>query len=58
MVYMLLVRPTLVHDIKRLEIEFTHGYRPGASVVYVSIYNEHRDERFVKDVDTSNWSPH
>jgi hypothetical protein len=49
---MLLVRPTLVHDIKRLEIEFTHGYRPGASVVYVSIYNEHRDERFVKDVDT------
>jgi hypothetical protein len=26
MVYMLLVRPTLANDIKRLEVEFTHGY--------------------------------
>jgi hypothetical protein len=30
MVYMLLVRPTLAHDIKRLEAEFTQGYWPGA----------------------------
>jgi hypothetical protein len=58
MVYMPLVRPTLAHDIKRLEAEFTHGYRPGAPVFYVSITNEHGDERFVKDVNTSNWGLH
>jgi hypothetical protein len=37
MVYMPLVRPTLAYDIKKLEAEFTHGYRPGAPVFYVSI---------------------
>jgi hypothetical protein len=58
MVYMPLVRPTLTHDIKRLEAEFIHGYRPGAPVFYVSITNEHGEERFVKDVDTSKWDPH
>jgi hypothetical protein len=58
MVYMLLVRPTLTHDIKRLEAEFIHGYRLGALVFYVSITNEHGEERFVKDVDTSKWDPH
>jgi hypothetical protein len=41
MVYMPLVRPTLAHNIKRLEAEFTHGYRPRALVFYVSICNEH-----------------
>jgi hypothetical protein len=54
MVYMPLVRPTLGNDIKRLEAEFTHGYRPGTPVFYVSICNEHGEERFVKDVDTSD----
>jgi hypothetical protein len=58
MVYMPLVRPTLAQDIKRLEAEFTHGYRPGAPVFYVSITNEHGEERHVTDVDTSNWGPH
>jgi hypothetical protein len=58
MIYMPLVRPTLVHDIKRLEAEFTHGYRPGASVFYVSTTNENGEERLLKDVDTSNWGPH
>jgi hypothetical protein len=58
MVYMLLIRPTLAHDIKRLEAEFTHGYSPRAPMFYVSICNEHGDERFVKDVDTSCWGPH
>jgi hypothetical protein len=58
MVYMPLVRPTLVHDIKRLEVEFTHGYRPRVPVFYVSICNEHREERSVKDEDTSNWGLH
>jgi hypothetical protein len=54
MVYMLLVRPTLAHNIKRLEAKFTHGYRPGVLVFYVSICNEHREERSVKDEDVSN----
>jgi carbohydrate-selective porin OprB len=49
---------TLAHDIKRLEAEFTHGYRPRASVFYVSTTNENGDERLVKDVGTSNWGPH
>jgi hypothetical protein len=57
-VYVPQVRPTLAHKIKRLEAEFTHGYWPGAPVFYVSITNEHGDERFVKVVDTSNWGPH
>jgi hypothetical protein len=40
MVYMPLVHPTLANDIKKLEAEFIHGYRPGAPVFYVSICNE------------------
>jgi hypothetical protein len=58
MVYMPLVRPTLTNDIKRLEAEFTHGYRPGSPVFYVSICNDKGEEQFVRDVDTSNWGPH
>jgi hypothetical protein len=58
MVYMPLVHPTLANDIKRLEAEFTHGYRLGAPVFHVSICNKHGEERFVKDENTSNWGPH
>ena len=58
MLYMPLVRSTLATDIKKLEIEFTHGYRPGALVFYVSICNEKGEERSVTDEDKSNWSPH
>jgi hypothetical protein len=58
MVYMPLVRPTLAKDIKRLEAEFTHGYRDGARVFYVSICNEKEEERSVKNENTSNWGPH
>jgi hypothetical protein len=58
MVYMPVVRPTLAYDIKRLEAEFTYGYRPGAPVFYVSICNLDGEELSVKDVDTSNWGPH
>ena len=54
MIYMLVVHPTLVHDIKKLEAEFTYGYRPGASISYVSTTNENEDERLVNDVDTNN----
>jgi hypothetical protein len=58
MVYMPLVRPILAIDIKRLEAEFTHGYRPGAPVFYVFLYNKKGEERSMKDEDTSNWGPH
>ena len=58
MIYMPLVRPTLAQDIKRLEAEFTNGYRPGASVFYVSTTDENGEERLVKDVDTTGWGPH
>ena len=57
-IYMPLVRLTLAHDIKRLEAEFTHGYRRGASMFYVSITNEIGKERLVKDVNINNWGPH
>ena len=54
MVYISLVCPILANDIKRLEVEFTHVYQPGTPVFYVSVYNEKKEERFVKDEDTSN----
>jgi hypothetical protein len=54
MVYMPLVRPTLANDIKKLEAEFIHGYRPGAPVFYVSICNETGEERSVMEEDTSH----
>ena len=58
MIYMSLVCPTLAQDMKRLKVEFIHRYRLGASVFYVSTTNEIKEERLVKDVDTSNWGPH
>jgi hypothetical protein len=58
LVYMPLVRPTLASDIKRLEAEFTHGYRAGASVFYVSICNERGEERSVSSKDMKDWNDH
>ena len=58
MLYMPLVRPTLATDIKKLEAEFAHGYRPGAPVFYVSISNEKGEERTVTDEDKRSWGPH
>jgi hypothetical protein len=45
MVYMPLVQLTLDSDIKRLRTEFTHGYRIGANVFFVSLTNEKGEER-------------
>jgi hypothetical protein len=58
MVYMPLVHPTLANDIKRLKAEFTHGYKPGALVFYVSICNEVGEERFVSNEEKARWGPH
>ena len=57
MVYMPLVRPTLESDIKRLEAEFAHGYRHGASVFYVTLCNERGEEKFVTDEVKKSWDP-
>jgi hypothetical protein len=57
LMYMPLVRPTLQSDIKRLEAEFTHGYRPGSTVFYVSFTNDVGDECFVTDEDKKDWGP-
>ena len=53
-IYVPLVRPTLAHDIKRLEAKFIHGYRPRTFVFYVSTSKKDGVEMLVKDVDTSN----
>lgn len=58
MIYMPLVRPTLASDIKRLEAEFAHGYREGASVFYVSLCNERGEERSVTLKDMEGWNEH
>ena len=39
-----LVRPILAIDIKRLEVEFTHGYHPKTPVFHVSISNDKGEE--------------
>jgi hypothetical protein len=58
MVYMPLVQPTLASDIKRLEVKFTHGFCAGASVFYVSICNEHGEERSISSEDMKGWNDH
>jgi hypothetical protein len=35
-----MVRPTLASDLAKLEQEFVHGYKEGASVFYVTTNNE------------------
>ena len=47
MVYMPLIRPTHVNNIKKLEAEFIHGYQPGTLVFYISICNDKGEERSV-----------
>jgi hypothetical protein len=41
-----------------LEAKFSHGYRLGASVFYVSLCNENGEERSVTDEDQQKWGPH
>jgi hypothetical protein len=46
-----LVRPTLLSDVKRLEAEFSHAYRPGANIFYVSLCDENGKKRTVTAKD-------
>ena len=57
MLAMPMVRPTLPNDLAKLEQEFVHGYREGASVFYVTITNEEGKTHEVTEADNASWGP-
>jgi hypothetical protein len=52
-----MVRPTLTSDLAKLEQEFVHGYREGASVFYVTVTNEERKTPEITEADKASWDP-
>jgi len=52
-----MVRPTLASDLAKLEQEFVHGYRDGASVFYVTTTNEDGKTQDVLEADKASWGP-
>ena len=52
-----MVRPTLASDLAKLEQEFVHGYREGASVFYVTTTNEDGKTQEVGEADKASWGP-
>jgi hypothetical protein len=57
MLAMPMVRPTLASDLVKLEQEFVHGYREGASVFYVTTTNEDSKTQEVLEADKASWGP-
>ena len=57
MLAMPMVRPTLASDLAKLEQEFVHGYREGASVFYVTTTNEDGKTQEVLEADKVSWGP-
>ena len=57
MLAMPMVRPTLPTDLAKLEQEFVHGYREGASVFYVTITGEEGNTHEVTESDKASWGP-
>ena len=57
MLAMPMVRPTLSSDLGKLEQEFVHGYRDGASVFYVSLTDEEGRTHEVSEADKASWGP-
>jgi hypothetical protein len=57
MLAMPMVRPTLSSDLSKLEQEFVHGYRDGASVFYVSLTDEEGKTHEVTEADKASWGP-
>ena len=57
MLAMPMVRPTLSSDLGKLEQEFVHGYRDGASVFYVSLTDEEGRTYEVCEADKESWGP-
>ena len=57
MLAMPMVRPTLPSDLAKLEQEFVHGYREGASVFYVTITDEEGKTHEITEADRASWGP-
>ena len=57
MLAMPMVRPTLSSDLAKLEQEFVHGYREGASVFYVTTTNKDGKTHEMSEVDKTSWGP-
>lgn len=57
MLAMPMVRPTLHSDLSKLEQEFVHGYREGASVFYLSTTDEEGKSREISENDKAKWGP-
>ena len=57
MLAMPIVRPTLSSDLAKLEQEFVHGYREGASVFYVTITDEEGKTQEVTEAYKASWGP-
>ena len=57
MLAMPMVRPTLSSDLGKLEQEFVHGYRDGASVFYVSVTDEEGRTHEVSASVKASWGP-
>ena len=57
MLAMPMVRPTLSSDLAKLEAEFVHGYREGASVFYVTVTDEQGNSHEVTKDDKASWGP-
>ena len=57
MLAMPMVRPTLHSDLSKLEQEFVHGYREGASVFYLSTTDEEGKTREISESDKAKWGP-
>ena len=57
MLAMPMVRPTLSTDLAKLEQEFVHGYREGASVFYVTITDEEGKTHEVTEAHKASWGP-
>ena len=57
MLAMPMVRPTLPSDLAKLEQEFVHGYREGASFFYVTITDEEGKTHEVNEAEKALWGP-
>ena len=57
MLAMPMVRPTLSSDLAKLEEEFVHGYREGASVFYVTVTDEEGKTHEVTEAHKASWGP-
>ena len=52
-----MVRPTLASNLAKLEQEFVHGYRAGASIFCATTTNEDGQTQEVIEVDKAYWGP-